>query len=255
MRRFLSGLVPSCLLLVGAFFAVPSFAGAEKQQTVVLVHEAFADGSGWNKVIPLLQAQGLKVVAVQNPLTSLADDVAAVKRAIENQTGEIILVGHSWGGVVITEAGNSPSVTSLVYVAAFAPSEGQSAFDLFQDYPLSPGLSDVQTDSYGFQTLTPEAMAKDFAQDLPPEETQVMAVTQGPIAGQCFTEKVSAAAWTSKKSWYIIAEQDRMIPPELQKDLAEKLQATTSSLATSHVPMMSKPDEVAKVILEAAGVN
>lgn len=170
------------------------------QKTVVLVHGAFADGSSWDKVIPLLQAKGLKVVAVQNPLTSLAADVAAAKRAIDAQSGPVVLVGHSWGGTVITEAGSHDKVAALVFVAAFAPDSGESTADL----------------------------------------------------GKAFEDKVTSAAWKNKPSWYIVAEKDRMIQPDLERAMAKKINAKTTVLPTSHVAMQSRPKEVAAVILAAA---
>jgi pimeloyl-ACP methyl ester carboxylesterase len=221
-------------------------------KTVVLVHGAFADGSSWEKVIPLLQAKGLKVVAVQNPLTSLGDDVAATKRAIDSQMGPVILVGHSWGGVVITEAGNEPRVAALVYVAAFAPDAGESVSDAAKGTPAPPGSASIRPDAAGFLSLTPEGVAQNFAQDLPAAETKVMAVTQGPIAAKAFDEKVTTAAWKTKPSWFVVSEQDRMIQPDLERAMAKKINAKVTSLPSSHVAMLSHPKEVADVILAAA---
>jgi pimeloyl-ACP methyl ester carboxylesterase len=220
--------------------------------TVVLVHGAFADGSSWSKVIPLLQARGLKVIAVQNPLTSLADDVAFAKRTIDAQQGPVVLVGHSWGGTVITQAGNNDRVKALVYVAAFAPSKGESTLDQVKPYPASPGLAKPQVDASGHLTLSPETIAKDFAQDVSKEEASLIATTQGAIRGANFDEKVTAAAWESKPSWSIFGESDRMIDPQLLKDSAQKIKAKATVLTTSHVPMLSQPEAVAKVIIEAA---
>src|SRR6185295_10470769 len=149
-------------------------------KNVVLVHGAFADGSSWSKVIPILQAKGYNVTAVQNPLTSLADDVAATKRALARQNGPVILVGHSWAGVVITEAGMDPKVVGLVYVAAFAPDEGETAGDLGKPYPPPPALAAPIVDNQGFMTLSTDAVLKHFASDLPPAEARVVAATQGP---------------------------------------------------------------------------
>ena len=149
-------------------------------RNVVIVHGAWADGSSWSKVIPLLQAKGLHVVAVQNPLTSLADDVAATKRAIALQDGPVLLVGHSYGGVVITEAGNDPKVVGLVYVAALAPSEGESVASVTKPFPPAPLGSEVRADAEGFLTVTPKGIAEDFAQDLPDKEKQLLTATQGP---------------------------------------------------------------------------
>ena len=240
------------LFLISMMVPLAAAAPGKPQKTVVLVHGAFADGSSWEKVIPLLQAKGLQVVAVQNPLTSLADDVAATRRALDASTGPVILVGHSWGGTVITEAGAHDKVAALVYVAAFAPDAGQSSSDLGKDGPPPPGLANIRPDSAGFLFLTPDTVARDFAQDLPAAQTAVMAVTQGPIFGKNFDEKVSNAAWKSKPSWYIVAEKDRMFQPDLERAMAKKINAKTTALPTSHVPMLSRPNDVAKVILAAA---
>jgi len=240
------------LFLMSMMVSLAAAAQGKPQKTVVLVHGAFADGSSWEKVIPLLQAKGLKVVAVQNPLTTLADDVAATKRAIDAQGGPVILVGHSWAGTVITEAGAHDKVAALVYVAAFAPDEGQSSNDLGKDGPPPPGSANIRPDSAGFLSLTPEGVARDFAQDLPAAQAAVMAVTQGPIAGKTFDERVTNAAWKTKPSWFIVAEKDRMIQPDLERAMAKKINARTTALPTSHVPMLSRPSDVATVILAAA---
>jgi pimeloyl-ACP methyl ester carboxylesterase len=220
--------------------------------TVVLVHGAFADGSSWDKVVPLLQAKGLHVVSVQNPLTSLSDDVAATRRVLDVQTGPVVLVGHSWGGVVISEAGTHERVKSLVYVAAFAPSEGQSAAELGKGYPTPPGSNFIVQDREGFLTLSAEGMAKHFAQDLPAAQTRLMAATQGPISARSFDERVTAAAWKTGPSWYVLTRQDHMIDPALQQAMAEKIAARIVVLPTSHVPQLSKPAQVADVIIDAA---
>src|SRR3989440_2290260 len=188
------------LMLLGA----SAVAQEKREKTVILVHGAFADGSSWDKVIPLLEARGLKVVAVQNPLTSLADDAASVKRVIDAQSGPVILVGHSWGGTVITEVGGDDKVAALVFVAAFAPDVGESTADLGKDGPPPPGATSIRPDPAGYLYLTPEGVAKDFAQDLPATQTRVMAVTQGPIFGKAFDEKVTKAAWQNKPSWFIV---------------------------------------------------
>jgi len=239
-------------ILVMMMLSGATAAQTNPQKTVVLIHGAFADGSSWDKVIPLLQAKGPKVVAVQNPLTSLAAVVAAAKRAIDAQSGPVILVGHSWGGTVITEAGDNDKVVALVYVAAFAPDVGESSADLGKNGPPPPGSSNIRPDAAGFLYLSPEGIAKDFAQDLPAARTRVMAVTQGPILGKAFGEKVTNAAWKNKPSWYIVAEKDRMIQPALEQAMAKKIHATTTALPTSHVAMQSRPKDVAAVILAAA---
>ncbi len=225
---------------------------AAPAKTVVLVHGAFADGSSWNAIVPLLQAKGLKVIVVQNPLTSLADDVQFTSRAISEAKGPVVLVGHSWGGVVITEAGTDDKVKALVYVAGFAPSAGQSLIDSVKAYPNPPGSASIAGDSAGFLKLPPEAVAKYFAPDLPAAQANLIAVSQGAIRATSIEEKVTKAAWETKPSWYVITEHDQMLHPAAQRDMAKKLKATVTALPTSHVPMLSRPKDVADVIIAAA---
>ena len=244
-------------LLISAALALPvlpavAATAAANDTTVVLVHGAFADGSSWEKVIPLLQAKGLKVVAVQNPLSSLADDVAAAQRVIDAQTGKVVLVGHSWGGVVITQAGTSDKIKSLVYVAAFAPAEGEVIGGLGKDYPVPPGIASLKPDAAGYFRLSDESFATNFAQDLPAKTTRVMAAAQGLLPAKVFSEAVTAAAWKNKPSYYIVASKDRMIDPGLQHEFAKKIKATTTVVPSSHVPMLSQARQVAEVILAAA---
>ncbi|WP_228724172.1 alpha/beta hydrolase [Spirosoma sp. KUDC1026] len=227
-------------------------ATAKGIKNIVLVHGTWADGSSWSKVIPLLEAKGFNVLAVQNPLTSLGDDVAATKRAIELQNGPVLLVGHSWGGVVITEAGNHEKVAGLVYVAAAAPDEGQSFLELVQTAPATPGNDQIRPDAYGFVSMSPKGIYEDFAQDLPKSEQQLILATQGPQAFSALQEKITKAAWKDKPSWYIVAVNDRMINPNLERLLAKKLNATTLELPTSHVAMLAQPEKVATFIIEAA---
>jgi pimeloyl-ACP methyl ester carboxylesterase len=221
-------------------------------KNVVLVHGAFANGSSWSKVIPLLEAKGLHVTAVGNPLTSFADDVAATKRAIAAQDGPTVLVGHSYGGVVITEAGNDPKVASLVYVAAFAPDAGQSIGDVSKDFPKPPGLDLVQPQPDGFLLLSKRGVEEAFAQDLTPPEKALLVATQPDTAGAIFEAKPTAAAWRSKPSWYVVSENDRMIAPEQERSMAKQINAITTALPSSHVAMLSHPREVASVIENAA---
>lgn len=220
-------------------------------KNVVLVHGAFADGSSWAKVIPLLEARGITVTAVQNPLSSLAADVSATRRAIAAANGPVLLVGHSYGGVVISEAGTDPKVAGLVFVAAAAPDAGQSFADMAKPYPVPPGIAAVQADASNFLSLPRAAIAEDFAQDLPRAQTDVMAATQGAIAAAAFTTKTDSAAWKTKPSWYIVAHNDRMIDPGLERALARKIHATTIEVASSHVPMLSQPERVAQFIIDA----
>ena len=221
-------------------------------QHAILVHGAWADGSSWAKVIPLLERAGLDVTAVQLPLSSLADDAATVKRAIALEDGPILLVGHSYGGAVITEAGNDPKVKALVYVAAFAPDAGESAFSLGELVPPSPAAAEIRPDAAGFLKLSPKGILEDFAQDLPEAERKVMVATQGPTSVNSLTGTITVPAWKSKPSWYVIAADDRAIPPQLETMMANKIGATTITLPTSHVPMLSRPQDVATLILQAA---
>ena len=241
-------------MAIGLSFSAAAATGdapANTTPSVVIVHGAFADGSDWAKVITHLQAKGVHVLAVQNPLTSLEDDVAAARRAIDSQPGKVVLVGHSWGGTVITEAGASDKVSSLVYIAAFAPDAGQSTGELGKPYPPPPGLAHLVADASGFLRLSDEGMKKYFAQDLPAAATAVMTATQGPIQGKAFDQKVSQAAWKSKPSWYVVADADHMIQPAHQKDMAKRIGARVTVLKTSHVPQQAQPAKVADVILDA----
>jgi pimeloyl-ACP methyl ester carboxylesterase len=223
-----------------------------KASNVVLVHGAWADGSSWAKVIPLLLARGLHVSAVQLPLTSLKDDVATVKRALALEDGPTVLVGHSYGGVVITEAGNDPKVSALVYVAAFAPDAGQSVGSLGATTEPAPMGAEVRPDAQGFLKLTEAGVKNDLAQDLTPTEKDVLFAAQAPTAAGVFGDNVSAAAWKTKPSWYLVANQDRAIPPSLERAMAKAIKARTIEVDASHVAMLARPLETANLILEAA---
>jgi pimeloyl-ACP methyl ester carboxylesterase len=227
-------------------------APAEPVKNVVLVHGAFADGSSWAKVIKILQAKGYNVTAVQIPLSSFADDVAATNRALARQTGPVILVGHSWGGAVITETGMDTKVVGLVYVAAFGPDVDEVVGDIGKAYPPPPAFTAPIVDQQGFMTLPTDAVVKHFASDLPPDEARIVAATQGPVNVSAFATKVSTVAWKTKPSWYIVSKLDGAIAPDEERFFAKRMKATTTELNTSHVPMLSKPNEVAAVIMDAA---
>lgn len=250
--NILAPLALAAALSLGTASAATPDPKSDTRPTVVLVHGAFADGSSWSKVIPLLQAQGLNAIAVQNPLTSLEDDVAFANRVINAQTGPVVLVGHSWGGSVITQAGGHDKVKALVYVAAFAPSLGTAPVVDTKDFPVPPGFAHFITSPDGYLTLPADAIARDFAQDVSPQEANLIHATQGAVRGANFEQPVTVEAWSSKPSWYIVAANDRMIDPGAQRAMAKKIGATTTELPTSHVPMASDPQAVAKVIIEAA---
>lgn len=222
-------------------------------KNVVLVHGAWADGSSWNKLIPLLEAKGLHAVAVQNPLSSIADDVASTNRLINAQDGPVLLVGHSYGGAVITEAGNNPKVAGLVYVAAFAPEEGETLAGMAQKYPPTPLFSEVQPIDDGYLLLTAKGVTESFAQDLSTEQKLLVLAVQGATHGAILATPIKKAAWHSKPSWFVIASNDRAVAPQQEADTAKRMGSKTLTLESSHLPMLSHPKEVSEFVIEAAG--
>ena len=220
---------------------------------IVLVHGAWADGSGWSKVIPILTAAGHKVIAVQLPLHSLADDVATVKRAVEHIGGPVILVGHSYGGEVITNAGyNNPNVKGLVYIAAFAPDKDEGEFSFIDPAKYPKDL--LVKDSGGFIYLNPELFRDNFAQDVTPAEAEIMAIAQKPFNQSEITAKSGPPAWKQLPTWYQVSSDDKMIPPDTERMFAKRMNATTISLPASHSSYVSHPNEVAQLILNATKV-
>ena len=220
-------------------------------KNIVLVHGAFADGSSWAKVIPLLEEKGYHAVAVQNPLTSLADEVAFTKRIIALQDGPVILVGHSWGGAVITQAGDDPKVVGLVYVTAYAPEAEQSANDASASFGWTDGQKQIRVNGDGFATVTSEGM-EIIAEGLPPAERKLALAVQGQSYGPMFDEKLSVAAWKSKPTWAIVSTKDRMLPPAMEEAAAKRMGAVTTTVATCHMSILEDPATVAAVIDEAA---
>jgi pimeloyl-ACP methyl ester carboxylesterase len=219
---------------------------------IVLVHGAWADGSSWSKVIPTLTEAGHRVIAVQLPLHSLSDDVATVNRAIELIGGPTILVGHSYGGFVITNAGyNNSNVTGLVYVAAFAPDEGQSISSIIDPATLPPGF--LVFDSGGFSYINPEMFHQAFVQDVNATEAEIMAITQKPAHQSLLAEPSGPPAWKQLPTWYQVSESDHIIPPDVERQFAQQMNATTISVNASHASPVSHPDETAQLILDAAG--
>src|SRR5215213_4467759 len=221
---------------------------------IVLVHGAWADGSFWRKVIPILQNAGHRVVAVQLPLHSIADDVATVKRAVDLVGGPTILVGHSYGGFVITNAGyNNQNVTGLVYLAAFAPDEGESLNDFVPPESLPPGF--LVFDSGGFAYINPDMFHQALAQDADLTEAGIMAAVQKPTPTNqsILGEPSGPPAWKQLPTWYQVSESDRIIPPDAQRQFAQRMNATTISVNSSHASPVSHPDEIAGLILDTAG--
>lgn len=219
--------------------------------TVMIVHGAWVDATDWREVIALLQTKDLSVVAVQSPLSSLRDDVETVMRAIKHRSNPIVLVGQGYGGTVITEAGNHPSVAALVYVAAFAPDAGESTTDAQEEYPPSSCVARFEVDAGGFLYLAPDAVPEFLAQDLPAADTRILAAAQKPIRASALLDRVTAAAWQTKPSWYAVTAQDRMISPALQQQIAKRINANVSLLHSGHLPFLSKPKETADAILAA----
>jgi pimeloyl-ACP methyl ester carboxylesterase len=228
-----------------------STTNATTKTNIVLVHGLWADGSSWSKVIPILQNAGHRVIAVQLAEHSLAEDVATVKRAIELVGGPVTLVGHSFGGFVITNAAyNNPNVTGLVYASAFAPDEGESAVNFVPVESLPPGL--LVFDSGGFAYLNPEMFPQAFAQDVNATEAETLAVVQKPAHQSLFTEPSGPPAWKQLPTWFEVSEGDHIIPPDAQRMFAQRMNATTISLNSSHASLVSHPNEVAQLILDAA---
>jgi pimeloyl-ACP methyl ester carboxylesterase len=261
------------VLLIASFFSIEYavFASPQNETSftsdplprnntrVVLVHGADSDGSIWSKVIPILTDAGHRVIAVQLPLHSLGDDIDTVERAVELVGGPAILVGHSYGGVVITNAGyNNSNVTGLVYLAALAPDENETINDFFEQVPeenLKAFTENTELDSAGFLYFKPDNFHELFAHDVDPAETDILAVVQKPFNQSIGMEKSGPPAWTQLPSWYQISENDRLIPPDLQRSYAERINASTLSLNSSHASLLSHPDEIADLIINATRVS
>jgi pimeloyl-ACP methyl ester carboxylesterase len=229
---------------------------AQVPVSIVLVHGGFVDGSCWEQVYNILKADGYAVGVVQNPTSSLPDDVAATKRIIADQTNPVILVGHSYGGVVITEAGNDPKVTGLVYIAAFAPDRGESVASLIKNpAPGAPAPPILPTQD-GYLLLDRSKFAASFAADLPKEKAEFLANSQLPWGVSALEGIVTQAAWRSKPSWYLVATEDRMIPPEAQRAMSRRAGATMTEVSGSHAIFISKPEAAARLIEKAGkGIN
>ena len=242
------------LLAAASFAALSTVVAAAPASgpvhNIVLVHGAFADGSGWKPVADILKQDGYTVSIVQEPETSIADDVAATNRVIDRQSGPVVLVGHSYGGAVITEAGVNPCVASLVYVAAFAPDEGEKLGALAGSIP--PAANSIAPTADGYLLIDQAKFAADFAADLPPAEAQFMAISQVPINASTFGTPITAPAWKIKPSYGIVATQDRMINPDLERSMYKRAGAKVTEIKGSHVIFLSQPRAVATVIEQAA---
>jgi pimeloyl-ACP methyl ester carboxylesterase len=219
---------------------------------VVLVHGGFVDGSGWEDVYRILKKDGHEVSIVQNPTSSLADDVAATKRILAGQKGPVVLVGHSYGGVVITEAGNDPKVAGLVYIAAFAPDKGESVAALIKDPPPGAPVPPILPPQDGYLSLDKAKFAASFAADLPKDKAEFMANSQVPWGVNALSGTISEPAWKAKPSWYLVATDDRMIPPAAQHAMSKRAGSTVIESKGSHAIYVSQPEAVASIIQKAA---
>jgi pimeloyl-ACP methyl ester carboxylesterase len=248
----------SAALVAGAALSLPSTRGIAanpmppRARNVVLVHGAYADGSCWRAVIARLQHAGLSATAVQHPLTTLEAGVDVTRRALALQDGPTILVGHSFAGMIVTEAGVDPIVSALVYVAARAPDAGEDYPALAARFPTPPASAGLMWNN-GYGRLGEEAFLRDFAGDLPPDEARLLYAAQGPISDQLFTGRTTQAAWRAKPSFYAVSTQDRTINPDLERFMARRMGATTIEVVASHLSLISHPDEITRLILEAAG--
>jgi pimeloyl-ACP methyl ester carboxylesterase len=252
LRKFA---VVALAMLSATLFAVEASAQAAtppQARNVVLVHGLWADGSSWSEVIARLQAAGLRVSAVQNPLTSLADAVAATRRALALQDGPTVLAGHSWSGTVVSEVGNDPKVSALVYIAARAPDAAEDFVALSDRFPTMPVRAGVQTHD-GFTYLTEDAFLKYFANGVAHKRAEVLYAEQQPGAASLPGERTTVAAWRSKPSWYAVSKLDQTISPDLERFLAARMKATTVELEAGHLSLVSHPQEIADLILAAAG--
>jgi len=245
-------LLASVALLALATGTSPAAAQPDLPKSVVLVHGGFVDGSGWEGVYKILKKDGYQVSIVQNPTTSLADDVAATKRAIAEANGKVILVGHSYGGVVISEAGNDPKVEKLVYITAFAPDKGESVSSLIANPAPGAAVPPILPPQDGFLQLDKSKFAASFAADVKPELASFMAASQVPWGVAALNGAVTEPAWKSKPSWYLVATADKMIPPDAQRAMAKRAGASVVEQSGSHAIYVSKPKAVADLIEKAA---
>jgi pimeloyl-ACP methyl ester carboxylesterase len=253
MKQFIAAAFIAALIGFSMCTKTESQPSPKGLKNIVLIHGAFADGSGtWSKVILQLQKKGYNVIAAQNPLTSLTNDVAAAKRAIAQMGGPVLLVAHSYGGMVMTEAGNDPKVAGLLYVAALVPDEGQNANQVNASMPTTGVEKEFQVSADGFVFLSKKAVNEYFAPDVSSEEKGLIYATQVPLALIAGEEKVQNPAWKTKPSWFIVAAQDKVINPDLERFKAKLIKATTIELESSHVPMISQPDKVTDFIIRAA---
>ena len=252
-RTFSAALVAGAAASLTATRGMGATATPAKARNVVLVHGLFADGSSWSEVIAPLQAAGLNVTSVQNPLTTLPEAVASAERVLARQDGPTVLAGHSFSGMIVTEAGMHPNVSALVYVAARAPDAGEDYAALAKRFPTPPASAGTIFDGDEGR-LSEEAFLRDFAGDLPTAKAKVLYAVQAPFQKALLTGRTTQAAWRSKPSFYAVSTEDRTINPDLERFMAKRMGAKTIEIKASHVSLISQPNEIAQLILEAAGL-
>src|ERR1700722_13488322 len=233
---------------------VASSQPSPKTKNVVFLHGLFADGSSWSKIIPRLQEKGINCTSVQNPLTSLQEASDAARRAIALQPGPTVLVGHSFSGMIVTEVGVDPKIPALVYIAARAPDAGEDYTALAKKFPTPPASAGLITAPDGYAQLSEEAFLQDFAQDVDPIRAKTLYAVQGRISGELFSGKVTQAAWRTKPSFYAVSKNDRTINPDLERFMANRMNANTIELDASHLSIVSRAKEVSDLILKASAV-
>ena len=251
--RRIAGVGFSFTLGLVALLSVPSAYGEHVPiRDIVLVNDSLTDNKSWNAVTPPLEKKGYKVTVVALPLTSLKDDVDIVEQTLASLKAPVLLVGHGYGGIVITEAGSNAKVAGLVYIAAYAPDVNQSAEELMKQFPSTPGTAELHHSGSGQLVLTAKGVEEDLAQDLSAADKADLVSSQRPVAGQIFSTPLNRAAWHHKPSWFIVATNDRIISPQLERDRAKTMHAKVTILQSGHVPMLSRPAKVADVIESAA---
>lgn len=255
-RLFSAAIATAAIFASSAGFAqtAPAQKATTVAHNVVLVHGLYADASSWSEVIPLLQNAGMHVTAVQNPLTSLANDAEATRRILALQDGPTVLAAHSYGGMVISQAGDDPKVSALVYVAARGPDAGEDYGALAARFPAPPASAGLVKTADGFAQLSEQAFLRDFGGDLDAARARTLYAVQGQASQSIFSARTTQAAWRVKPSWYNVSTQDRTIDPDLQRFMAKRMNAQTIELASSHLSLVSHPQEVANLILKAAGM-
>jgi pimeloyl-ACP methyl ester carboxylesterase len=251
-NKLKSGFIAASLTLSAATGVTTDAIAQQTIKNVVLVHGAFADGSGFKALYEALTKKGYHVTVVQNPLTSLEDDATAVKLALDKQDGPAILAGHSWGGAVITEAGNHPKVAALVYIAAFQPDNGETALQWFQTAPPAAENGVLPADDKGIVYYDQNKYHAGFCADIPKAEADFMYASQGAFYGKCFVTPITNAAWRNKPTFGIVATDDKSIVPDIQRKMYKRSNTKVTEIKGSHVAFMSQPDKVAAVIIEAA---